>query len=90
MEIILKQNEISFDSIREFQIKYDHIIDELTQDLVLNFKDINFIDSSAIGAIISMHVKLKAKGLKLYVKNINKVITSVFKIGGLFNILNVI
>jgi anti-sigma B factor antagonist len=68
------------------------IIDLLNQQcrkLVVDFKDVNFINSTGLGALISAHTSAVRRGSQLLLCNINNSVSSLLVITGLNRILNV-
>lgn len=53
----------------------------------MDFSNVNFIDSSGIGLILGRYQQLKGKGIKLTAYGINKTIDRLFKISGLWKII---
>lgn len=56
-------------------------------DLVLDLKNLSFMDSSGLGVIIGRYKKLKSNGHNLYVTNANRQIDKVMSISGLYSII---
>lgn len=54
--------------------------DEKTKELIVDFKQVDSIGSSAIGALLLSHKEFTAKKLKFQIINLNKEIKSLFKI----------
>ena len=66
----------------------DHLITKYKDtDLVLDLKNLSFMDSSGLGVIIGRYKKLKISGNKLYVKNTSRQIDKVFNVSGLYSII---
>ena len=61
--------------------KYSYI------DIVLDFSNVSFIDSSGIGLIIGRYNQLKEKGSTLTVRGTSKSIDRLFNVSGLWNII---
>ena len=59
-----------------------------TKDLVLDFKNVTFIDSSGIGLILGRYNQVKTNRKKVYVTNTNEHIKKLFKISGIYTIIN--
>jgi anti-anti-sigma factor len=47
--------------------RFDHLIEE-QQDIVLDFSQVNFVDSSGIGAIVYLFKRLKASNKTLQIQ----------------------
>ena len=58
------------------------------KDFIFDFKNVTFIDSSGIGFILGRYNQLKGYKKKLYVSNTNPQIKKLFKISGIYSIVN--
>ena len=72
--------------------KYKDEISDLIElnknkDVVFDFKDVTFIDSSGIGLILGRYNQLKKYRKKLYVIETNNQIKKLFKISGIYTII---
>ena len=56
-------------------------------DLVLDLKNLSFMDSSGIGVLIGRYKKLKSSGQSLYVTNASRQIDKVMSVSGLYSII---
>jgi stage II sporulation protein AA (anti-sigma F factor antagonist) len=56
-------------------------------DLVLDLKNLSFMDSSGLGVIIGRYKKLKSSGRSLYVTNPSRQIDKVMNVSGLYSII---
>ena len=73
--------------------KYKKEISELIEtnknkDMVFDFKEVTFIDSSGIGLILGRYNQLKSHKKKLYVNETNNQIKKLFKISGIYTIIS--
>lgn len=57
------------------------------KDVVFDFKEVTFIDSSGIGLILGRYNQLKSYRKKLYVHKTNDQIKKLFKISGIYTII---
>jgi anti-anti-sigma factor len=57
--------------------------------IAVDFKDTTFIDSTAIGALVSIARETKEQGVPLYIRNMNRDIHSLFTDTGLDRIFNI-
>lgn len=81
--------ELDHHSAEEVRIKIDDRIDrDNINKLILNFRDITFMDSSGIGVVIGRYKKLKNKGGKICVVEVNKRVDKVFSLSGLYKIID--
>lgn len=58
------------------------------KDVILSFKEVTFIDSSGIGLILGRYNQLKSHRKKLYVSETNSHIKKLFKISGIYTIID--
>ena len=58
------------------------------KDLVFDFKNVTFIDSSGIGFILARYNQLKTYKKKVYVTNTSEHIDKLFRISGIYTIIN--
>lgn len=56
-------------------------------DLVLDLKNLSFMDSSGLGVILGRYKTLKALGKSLYIKNPSRQIEKVFTVSGIYKII---
>lgn len=56
-------------------------------DLVLDLKNLSFMDSSGLGVILGRYKALKAAGHSMYVKNPSRQIEKVFNVSGIYKII---
>ncbi|MBM7623583.1 anti-sigma F factor antagonist [Sporohalobacter salinus] len=59
------------------------------QNMILNLKKVDFIDSSGLGFIIGRYKQISNHGGKLKIINVNDSIKQVFKLSGVLNIVDV-
>lgn len=57
------------------------------KDLIFDFKNVTFIDSSGIGFILGRYNQLKTYKKKLYVTNTSEHIQKLFRISGIYTII---
>jgi anti-anti-sigma factor len=91
LEIVLAENLIS-SKAGEFKEFFTACIDESPSNILLNFGDMAFLDSSGISSLVTMHRKLKKKNITLAIYFESEVIEEVFvltKLNKLFKIFRV-
>lgn len=80
--------ELDHHNAEEVRVKIDDRIDrDNIKKLILNFKDVTFMDSSGIGAVVGRYKKITSKGGVLCVADINRGVNRVFKLSGLLKII---
>lgn len=56
-------------------------------DLILDLKNLSFMDSSGLGVLLGRYKQLKSRGRVLYVRNVGQQIEKVFTVSGLYRII---
>jgi len=84
----LLYGELDHHSAQETREYLDKLIAKFrNSDLVLDLKNLSFMDSSGIGVIIGRYKKLKSDGRRMYVANPNRQIDKVMSLSGLYSII---
>ncbi len=80
--------ELDHHFAEEIREKIDREIDQNEiKNIVFDLSEINFMDSSGIGVVIGRYKKVQRKGGQVAVINMNSRIEHIFKMSGLFNIV---
>lgn len=80
--------ELDHHTSEEVRVKIDDQIDrEGVNKVIINFKDVTFMDSSGIGVVVGRYKKIKGRDGKLCVINVNKSVNRVFELSGLYKII---
>jgi len=58
--------------------------------MVLDFRKVEFMDSTGIGVLLGRYKRIKAMGGEMYAKNLNAQIDKVFRISGLYQIIKAV
>ncbi|WZL74536.1 anti-sigma F factor antagonist [Clostridiaceae bacterium 35-E11] len=86
--IIALNGELDHHSAEEMREEIDKKIDSNhIKNIIFDFKDMNFMDSSGIGVVIGRYKKVSKLGGQAAVININNRVERIFKMSGLFNIV---
>ena len=65
-----------------------YIISSQIKNIVFNFSNTNFMDSSGVGVIMGRYKLIKPRGGNVTVTNINKTIDRILTISGLYKIVS--
>ncbi|MGL4874504.1 MAG: anti-sigma F factor antagonist [Clostridium sp.] len=80
--------ELDHHNAKEARVKIDDRIEkERVKKLILNFNSVTFMDSSGIGVVVGRQKKIKKNGGELYIVGVNRSISRVFELSGLFKIM---
>lgn len=78
--IIQLFGELDIHASQEFKKDVVNILEEYNDDICLDFTDLDYIDSTGLGALISILKVAQEKGKKVYLKEVNERIRKLFKI----------
>ena len=79
--------ELDHHTARAMREAIDNAVElNMPSRLVLNFKNISFMDSSGIGFIMGRYKKIAPCKGKIYVANLGRGLERIFKIAGLYTI----
>ena len=82
--------ELDHHSAEYIRVKLDYYIDTSTsKNLIFDFKNVSFMDSSGIGIIIGRNKKVSLKGGQVYIVNLNKTIKKVIELAGVDKIVKI-
>ena len=85
------RGELDEHSARETREYLDDLIrKERFRVLVLDLKEVGFMDSTGIGLLLGRYKKLKADGAELCVSHLNEQIDKVFRVSGLYQIIKAV
>ncbi len=68
----------------------DLIADPGVKNMVLDLKDMTFMDSSGIGVILGRYRELKQRGGSMAVKNMNPQVKKIFILSGMKQVIQII
>ena len=69
----------------------DKLIDENPgKELILDFSNVNFIDSSGLGVLLGRYKKTCSTGNKICIKDAQPQVKRVLELSGIFRLINVI
>ncbi|SHH39342.1 anti-sigma F factor antagonist [Clostridium grantii] len=82
--------ELDHHSASEVRSKLDDMIERTNAlNLVMDFSEVSFMDSSGIGVVIGRYKKLLSKKGKVSISNANGSVRRVFELSGMFKIIPV-
>jgi stage II sporulation protein AA (anti-sigma F factor antagonist) len=88
--VVFMMGELDHHSAEEVRSKIDDRLDrESIAKLILDFKDVSFMDSSGIGVVIGRYKKMTTKNGKICIANVNNSVKRVFDLSGMFKIIKV-
>ena len=86
-KVVIFQGEIDCLNTPIYRQKLSEFIEMSQGDLVFDFHDLTFIDSSGIGLILGRYNQLKFDNRKLILTGLNPVAYRLFELTGLFQIM---
>ena len=80
--------ELDHHSADDVKTKLDDVIRKYKNaNLILDLKNLSFMDSSGLGVVLGRYKKLKTNGNHMYIKNANKQVEKVFDVSGIYRII---
>ena len=76
--IVRINGKVTFEYCPEFQSRLDSIMDEGVQEVVLDFKEVPFVDSSGIGEVLRLFKHMREAGGEVILINPNKKLKDLF------------
>ena len=68
------------DEVATFRIQINKLIEEGNRNFIFNFSECNFIDSTGLGALVSIYKKCVEKGGSIKLKTLKPDIEKLFKL----------
>lgn len=81
--------EIDLFNSAKMKAKLLSLLDEKPADLIINCASLDYIDSTALGALVAVLKNAKEYGCDIYLKNIKHNIEKLFKITNLDKVFNI-
>lgn len=76
--VLSPEGDLDINSVKEFQVKAIEAYKDLDKDLILDLEKLDYIDSTGLGAIITIYKEVEAKAKKLKVINAKKNVRKLF------------
>lgn len=87
--VVSLNGDLDINSVKEFQEQVIREYSELDKDLVFDLKGLEYIDSTGLGAIITVYKDVKEKNKKLSIINANKNVKKLFYITELDSVFEI-
>jgi len=88
---IYLEGEIDHSVAGELRVKLDEYLTSVrVRNVILNMKDLSFMDSTGVGLIMGRYKKLKQNNISMFINEPNKQIDKVLKVSGLYSIIPLI
>jgi anti-sigma B factor antagonist len=85
----LHGNLVGIEETRAFQQAVKELLEQRYCKIILDFKDVRFVNSTGLGELISAHTSSVRRGCRLVLCNLNNSVSSLLVITGLDRILDV-
>ena len=87
--IVSLEGELDLHTAEEFKTKLITKINAGTKQLILDLGQVEFIDSSGLGAILSSYKKISSQGGLLTVVNVTPKVRRIFEVSGILRVINI-
>ncbi len=88
VEISLK-GDADIKSVSELKSVFEEYADIKNPNIILDFKEVKYIDSTGLGALVSLIKKVNLKGGKTKIINLKKYLYKIFEITGLNTLFDI-
>ena len=85
--VLTVQGELDAMTVTELRETLDGIVAEGHQRVIVDLTELRMIDSSGVGALVSLYNRLRAKGGKLFIRGIKDQPLAIFRLLKLDRIL---
>ncbi len=89
-DIIDLKGEVDLHSSPQLRDEFNALITAGTKALVINLKDVSYIDSSGLATFIEALQKMNQQGGKLFLTHLNQTVRGVFEIARLDGVFNIV
>ena len=88
---IILEIEGRLDTVTSIQLsgEFDKIFNGITSNLVLDFKNLDYISSAGLRVLLTAQKQVTSLGTTMEIVGANDSVNEVFKITGFYNILNI-
>lgn len=85
--IIKLKGPLDLHTAQDFKEQVKKQLSKKINNIVLDLEIIDFIDSSGIGAILSLYKKIENKGGKIVIINMSPTLKRIFEVSGILKII---
>lgn len=87
--IIELEGEMDHHSASNIRSRVDAMLDSGEfRELVLNFSNVSFMDSSGLGVVLGRYKKITSLGGKMRIENVPKQIDRILRMAGVYTLVN--
>lgn len=86
--IVSPQGYIDEETAGQFRRMLDDAIKAYPDAIVLDFADVDFMDSTGIGTLLSRYKLMRNNAITLSIRNVNMQVDKLFRLTGIYSILN--
>jgi len=83
VNIVRVQGKLLGSTLRDLSTTFDDLLESDASRVILNFKDVNIIDSGAVGFLVNIFNEFTKKGAQLKLCNVGSSIRNLFKLADL-------
>lgn len=81
--------ELDHHNAMEVRTKIDDKIDrEKVYRVIMDFRDVSFMDSSGLGMLINRYKKVAENGGEIFIVNANERVDKIFSVSGIYKIIS--
>lgn len=76
--VLAPKESLTYETCEELETTFDECLDDQRADIILDCKDVPFMDSEALELLVRMHEKLRNRGNVLKIITLNDVCRDIF------------
>lgn len=89
-DVISIPKDFIVDEVATFRMTMNKLIEKGQRDFILDFSKCDFIDSTGLGAIVSIYKKCVEKGGSIKIKSLNPEVEKLFRLTRLHKVFEII
>lgn len=76
--VLAPKESLTYETCEDLETTFDECLDDQRADIILDCKDVTFMDSEALELLVRMHEKLRNRGNVLKIITLNDVCRDIF------------
>lgn len=87
--LFIKEDRLDANNSEELKVELRHIFESGTKDMIIDLKEVHFIDSSGLGVLVSGYKNASTKHGSLKLSNLQSQVKSMFELTRLHRVFDI-